>query len=147
MTRWRAPMTKFSHTSSKQPHKPVSHGVLEAYNFFGKTQNRMVNHQHTRNRKSFEKSWVFLSPSIVSFSRISILSFLSLILQDSGFFLCFPLKFCEEIGAREVNPLEHARPFMDLCVTLYLPLIWNLSKLDRFSQHVSLKAMHQICVL
>ena len=67
MTRWRAPMTKFSHTSSKQPHKPVSHGVLEAYNFFGKTQNRMVNHQHTRNWKSFEKSWVFLSPSIVSF--------------------------------------------------------------------------------
>ena len=53
MTRWRAPMTKFSHTSSKQPHKPVSHGVLEAYNFFGKTQNRMVNHQHTRNWKSF----------------------------------------------------------------------------------------------
>ena len=35
-------MTKLSHTSYKQPHKPVSYGDRKAYNFFVKTQNRRV---------------------------------------------------------------------------------------------------------
>ena len=33
--------------SYKLPHKPVSHGVLEAYNVFCKVQNRLVNQRNT----------------------------------------------------------------------------------------------------
>ena len=42
---FQAVRTKLSDTSYKQPQKLVSHSVLNAYNFFGKAQNRMVNQQ------------------------------------------------------------------------------------------------------
>ena len=39
---------KLSHTSYKQPPKPVNHDVSIAYNVFDETQNIVVNQQETR---------------------------------------------------------------------------------------------------
>lgn len=44
---------KLSHTSYKQPPKPVNHDVSIAYNVFDETQNIVVNQQETRTWASF----------------------------------------------------------------------------------------------
>ena len=35
--------TELSDTDYQLPHEPVSHSLKEAYNFFGKAQNKMIN--------------------------------------------------------------------------------------------------------
>ena len=87
---------KLSLACYRQPHKLVSRGILKAYNFFGKAQNRVVNLQDIRIEISFvfEKSESFPFPTLFFLSQISmnVLNFLLLILRDGGFLLYLPSK-------------------------------------------------------
>ena len=65
MACFQAVRIKLSLACYRQPHKLVSRGILKAYNFFGKAQNRVVNLQDIRIEISFvfEKSESFPFPT------------------------------------------------------------------------------------
>ena len=97
--------TELPHTSYKQQHKSVYHWVLEAYSFFVEAQNRMVNQQDIRTRRSFEfeKARVFLLFPYLCFLHRFLRTFqfsFAFFRETALVSYVFPYNFAREIGAR-----------------------------------------------
>ena len=111
--------TKLPHTSYKQQHKSVYHWVLEAYSFFAEAQNRMVNPQDIRTRRSFEfeKARVFLLfPYLCFLSQISENIPIFLFFARQHLFLMFSLTILRGKLAREWPEVIPSR----------MPNVWRL---------------------
>ena len=137
MTCFQAVRTKLSHTSYKQPHKPVSYGVRKAYNFFVKNQNGenlYLNQLYARKVSSFLFLAVFSCHSFLWIFQ----SFYVYFTRQRWFVMVFLWNFALGIGAQpaKIDTLAHARCLtavharsLLLCFAALFPII--LDKLVR----------------